>query len=234
MPPPEQPSSVSERCGGPQGPTARDVVVPGPAGARLAAYDVGTGSTVAVLLHQTGADSCGWWPYASYLASTQRLRAVAVDFCGYGRSTCPAALERDQVRQVALVVRWLRAHGGRRVVVVGASMGGAVALAAGATVPVEGVVDLSGPSHWPGVEVDRVAPRVRVPVLVAISPVTDGVEHDLVQRAFARIPVRDKEFLSADEGHGWGLVTGVVAGSPGLLPLAPVVAERVRGHRDDG
>ncbi len=198
-------------------------------GTRLRGYDVGTGSTVAVLLHQTNADSCGWWPYASYLAATHHLRAVALDFCGYGASRCPTALENDPVQQVALAVEWVRKHGGRRVVLVGASLGGAVALAAAGDVPVEAVVDLSGPSSWPGVPLDRAAPRVRVPTLVAVSPITDARLYDTLEEAFGEVPARDKQFVSVDSGHGWGMLTGVVAGRPGLLPLAPVVAERIRG-----
>ena len=110
-------------------------------------------------------------------------------------------------------------------------MGGAVALAAAGKVRVSAVADLSGAVSWPGVPLAASAPRVRVPALVASSRQTDGTDHDELQRAFARIPVRQKVFISAPSGHGWGLLTDIEGGRTVLTPMAPRLADWIRAGR---
>jgi pimeloyl-ACP methyl ester carboxylesterase len=79
---------------------------------------------------------CGFWPYAVGLAQTQHIRAVLFDQCGYGATQCPAASSGDNgpawTAATTAAVTWARAHGARRVTLVGASFGGIVALHAAA------------------------------------------------------------------------------------------------------
>jgi pimeloyl-ACP methyl ester carboxylesterase len=221
---------VSLRCGGDDAPDARLLRLKGPGGALITAFDAGRGSTVAVLVHQTnGGGFCGWWPYGSRLAATGGVRVVGMDLCGYGTSRCPEALQDAPVRQVALVVDWARAHGARRVVVVGASLGGSVAIDAAAELAVDAVVDLSGPVDYPTTHTTRSLPRLQVPTLIAISRSDDPGDHDVLQRAFASIPARTKKFVSTDGGHGYSLVLGVQAGVMAPTPFAATVTDWVRG-----
>ncbi len=223
-------SAVSLRCGGGDAPDARLLRLKGPGGAVLTAFDAGRGSTVAVLLHQTnGGGFCGWWPYASWLAASGGVRVVGPDLCGYGTSRCPEALQDAPVQQVAVVVDWARSQGARRVVLVGASLGGSVALDAAAELAVDAVVDLSGPVDYPTTHTTRSLPRLRVPTLIAISRSDDPTDHDTLQRAFASIPARTKQFVSTDGGHGYSLVLGVQGGVMAPTPLATTVADWVRG-----
>jgi pimeloyl-ACP methyl ester carboxylesterase len=222
---------VSLRCGGDDAPNARLLRLKAPGGAVLTAFDVGRGATAAVFLHQTtGGGFCGWWPYGSWLAESGGVRAVGLDLCGYGTSRCSEALQDDPVRQVKVVVDWLRGHGADRVVVVGASLGGSVALDAAAALDVDAVVDLSGPVDYPTTRTTRSLPRLRVPTLIAVSRSDDPSTHDVLQRAMPRIPARTKRFVSADGGHGYALVWGVQAGVMAPTPFATTVADWVRGH----
>ncbi|MGN6301524.1 MAG: hypothetical protein ACTHN8_10595, partial [Angustibacter sp.] len=105
-------SAVSLRCGGDDAPDARLLRLKAPGGAVLTAFDVGRGTTAAVLLHQTnGGGFCGWWPYASWLVSSHPVRAIGLDLCGYGGSQCSESLGDNPRRQVAAALRWATAHG---------------------------------------------------------------------------------------------------------------------------
>lgn len=43
-----------------------------------------------MFVHQSGTQGlCDFWPYAAWLADTKHVRAVLVDQCSYGASTCP-------------------------------------------------------------------------------------------------------------------------------------------------
>ncbi|MBW8752403.1 MAG: alpha/beta fold hydrolase, partial [Propionibacteriales bacterium] len=111
---------------------------------------IGAGRTVVVLVHQTdGGGFCGWLSFAARIAAVPGQVAVAVDLCGYGQAVCPqgsTAVGR-QVEQVRLAIdEAVRRFHPRRVVLVGASMGGSLAvLTAARDHRLDAVVDLSGP-----------------------------------------------------------------------------------------
>ena len=75
------------------------------------------------ILHEHPADLCGFWPYAVYL-SKRGLQALAIDLRCYGESACPQADDARSrvVDDVAGAVAALRAHGAKRVALVGASL----------------------------------------------------------------------------------------------------------------
>lgn len=206
----------------------------GPKNSVLPAVEVGHGSTFAVLLHQTDGDGlCGFWPFADWLASEHGVHALLFDLCGYGRSRCPdTTFSEDQQAQVALAVQWVRAHGGRRVVLVGASMGGAVALSASVQTRVEAVVDLSGPPTWPGAEARKVVRKITVPVLIAASPGDRYANYDELRAAFDRITARPKRFIKGSGAHGWDLLSRYTSPSTHTrwLPLARIVAAWITGR----
>jgi pimeloyl-ACP methyl ester carboxylesterase len=75
---------------------------------------------------------------------------VAMDFRGHGRSSGRSTVGRDEVIDLAAAVRFARGAGYARVVVVGFSMGGSVALrhAAAGAEPPDAVISVSSPSRW--------------------------------------------------------------------------------------
>jgi pimeloyl-ACP methyl ester carboxylesterase len=205
------------RCGpeppGVQAAAYQPLTLTDPAVGRIPAVRLGAGRTALVLLHQTdGNGLCGWLPFLP-VAAAAGYTTLAVDLCRYGEARCRKVddgtfADADQVDPVRLAVRYARERlGARRVVVVGASMGGAVALMSGVAVPgLAGVVDLSGPADWPGVDVARGGRALPVPALVAMAD-TEGEEAVTRARAVAERAPAGSAFLAAEHSHGWDLLT---------------------------
>ncbi|WP_408896581.1 alpha/beta fold hydrolase [Nocardioides sp. R1-1] len=198
---------------------------------RISAVTAGSGPTVAILLHQTdGNGACGWLPYAAQLVAEPGVQVLAIDLCGYGESECTGDRSSGpaQVDAVAVAVREARTRmKAARVVVVGASMGGSVALMAAASpVEVDAVADLSGPVDWDGMEVVDGGRALRVPVLVAMA---DGEGEDQVAgaRAIVDAAPQGSRFEPAESGHGYDLLLDR-ADQP--TPLGSAVLGWVRGE----
>jgi pimeloyl-ACP methyl ester carboxylesterase len=204
----------------------------GPGGARLPVIDLGQASTVAVFLHQTDGDGlCGWWPFAVWATDRFHFRAVLVDLCGYGKAQCPpGTFTDDQKAQVALAVQRARTATTRRVVLVGASMGGALAIGSATAVHADAVVDLSGPADWTHSEAAPAARQLRVPCLVAVSPGDSDASYTALKAAFDTITASPKKFVPGDGAHGWDLLTDPTRLTPTWRPLATTVARWITGN----
>jgi dienelactone hydrolase len=203
-------------------------------GVRLSGAVVGSGPAGAVLIHEWPRDYCGWLPYAGYLAR-HGVRALAFDLRCFGRSACPDGGRGRAITDVAAAMAELRRRGARRVALVGASMGGAIAVVAGARLHPTAVVDLSGERDTtgltPGIDADAgaAAPGVTAPALFAVArgdryvPVAD-------MRAVARrvrSATRRVVVLPAVAGHGWDMLFGTATD---WSPLAATVAAFIRRH----
>jgi hypothetical protein len=193
------------------------------------AITAGRGRTVAVLLHQTdGGGLCGWLPFASEILARPGVAVVAVDLCYYGHAQCRVVKDdafqtRAASLAVDLAVRRLHA---RRVVVVGASMGGSVALmTAVRDRRVDAAVDLSGPVDWRGIGLVRQGRALRVPVLVSMSDDELPLQVAGAKEIAANAPAGSR-FLPAPHGHGYELLRDA-DGNPGRL--APQVLAWIRG-----
>ena len=112
-------------------------------------------------------------PYARYLAR-HGVRALLFDLRCFGHSECGRGRGQATV-DVAAAMAELRRRGARRVALVGASMGGAIAVVAAARLHPAAVVDLSGERDTtgltPGIEADAgaAAPGVTAPALFAVA-----------------------------------------------------------------
>lgn len=187
---------------------------------------LGSGRTVAVLLHQTdGNGLCGMLFYADYLAK-RGIRAVAVDLCGYSQSFCQLPFQDDPVRQVELVSDAVRAEGAGRVVLVGASMGGSLAVAAAGRVDADAVVDLSGPAQFNNLDVADDAASITMPIMVAFGKATDPADLAAVRAQLPAMPTTAKRVVVLPQGHGVELLRG--ADGTGFSPLARQVLDLVR------
>lgn len=179
-------------------------------GRRLPAVVTGRGRTVVVLVHQTdGGGLCGWLPFAARIASVPGQTALAFDLCGYGDAVCSGdnSAATRQVAQVRLAIGFAESRlRARRIVLVGASMGGSLTVLTSALdTRVDAAVDLSGPDEWRDVRVSRRAHDVRVPLLVAMAD-DEGAEAVAAARGTAAAAAPGSTFVGAPSGHGYELL----------------------------
>jgi len=126
--------------------------------------------TAVVLAHQSNGDLCEWVPYARRLASSGTF-AFPFDLRGHGLSNGAQRYGRLGL-DVAAAVRTVRRLGARRVVVVGASLGGiAGVVGAASTRPrVDGLVAVSAPAEIAGrLNALPSARRLDVPTLFVVA-----------------------------------------------------------------
>jgi len=176
----------------------------GPGRDHLAALSIGTGRVAVILAHQSSGSLCQWWPYARSLAV--RFRVVAFDFDGLGASM---AGDGNYPGEVAAAARWARDHGARQVVLMGASMGGTAVMVAAARLggAIAGVIDLSGPADFAGMNALGAARRVHVPALFGYGTLDLGFAPD-VRHVRAATAARDKPVVAIrSQDHGVDLVS---------------------------
>jgi pimeloyl-ACP methyl ester carboxylesterase len=182
-------------------------------GTRLVGHRFGKGTTAVILTHQSEGDLCDWLPYAKRLAARGYF-AFPIDFRGYGFSDVPAAGPYRYAQDIAAATKALRKLGKRKIFVVGASMGGIAAVVAGANVspPLAGVVSVSSPARYRGMDGLKAAPRLQVPVLYLAATADDNAGYDFskdAQAMFGRTAAKDKRLeLLPGAAHGIGLVAG--------------------------
>ena len=205
-------------------------------GVMLSGAVVGSGPVGAVLIHEYPRDYCGWLPYAGYL-SRHGVRVLLFDLRCFGRSPCPGGRGHATV-DVAAAMAELRRRGARRVALVGASMGGAIAVVAAARLHPAAVVDLSGERDTtaltPGIDADAgaAAHGVTAPALFAVARGDRYVPVDDMRAVARRVRSASRRVivLPAVAGHGWDLLFGV---RTKWSPLAATVAAFIRRHAGD-
>lgn len=179
-------------------------------GATVYGVELGTGTTGVVLGHQYSSDHCEFMEFARELAASG-LRALTIDFRYNGASTGGNSSRLDL--DIAAAVARLRADGASRVKLVGASMGGTAVLVAASRImpPVDGVVSLSGPTYFRGLNAVQAVRRSRVPVrfLVSRGEARFAGNATYLMRAAA---AKDKAILRVfNGGHGSSLLTVAAA-----------------------
>lgn len=156
-------------------------------GTKLVGHRFGKGTTAVILTHQSEGDLCDWLPYARRLARLGYF-VFPIDFRGYGFSASrTGAAAQRYAADIAAATKALRKLGKRKVFVVGASMGGIAAVVAGANVspPLAGVVSVSSPARYRGMDGVKIGPRLRVPVLYLAATEDDNAGYDFSADATA-------------------------------------------------
>jgi len=179
------------------------------AGHSVAAVELGKGSSAVVLAHQSDGSLCEWLPYGEQLAE-QGFRVLAFDFVGSGSSSMPK--QKTYVEDIRTAVEYLRGQGALKVVIMGASMGATMSIVAGAAIapPVDGVVALSPPLTFDGVNAERAAPSLKSPVLYVAGD-TDGDYASYAKAIYDATPanLRSQLVVTAPQ-HGIRLIDGEV------------------------
>ena len=196
----------------PPGVKTEDVSLRAADGVRLNAIAVGTGPRGVVLLHQTDNGLCGWLPYAYRLAGLD-FHVLAFDYrCTFG-SNCPDGEKQNNLRgDVDAAVTALRRSGATQVSLVGASLGGAVAIGTCAVVKADRCVALSAAIFdrklGGGLTANKAVGTLRKPLLFAVAPDDPDSPIDEDRALVARAPKGVVTFveLPAGAGHGWDTV----------------------------
>src|SRR5262245_5865191 len=185
-------------------------------GTRLAGQRYGRGQSGVVFAHESRGGGYQWATEARRLAARGYL-AITFDFRGYGRSQARGGRARARyAADVTAAAKRARALGSRRVILIGASMGGTAVVvgAANARPPVNAVVALSAPSTFVQMDGLAAARKLQMPVLYAVGSgdVDFAPESRLLYDATASA---EKRLEIVDSGaHGVHLL-----GDPGLREL---------------
>jgi pimeloyl-ACP methyl ester carboxylesterase len=174
--------------------TAEDgtiVAIPAGDGEMLDGIVVGEGPVGVVLAHQRGSNLCAWLPFARRLAELGHA-ALAFDFT-----------HLDLAESVTAAADELRRRSARRIVLVGASMGGTAALVAASSVPgVAGVVNVSGPELFGNLDAGTAVQRLDAPMLLIVARGDTAFVPD-ARRLFRRARTEDKRLVVLPgSGHG--------------------------------
>ncbi len=187
-------------------------------GTKLVGHRFGQGPTAVILVHQGNGSLCEWVPYARRLAARGYF-VFPIDLRGHGLSQRRAGAAGNRfAADVAAAAKLVRKLGKKKVFVVGASMGGIATLVAGANVtpPLAGVVALSAPARFRGLDALATAPRLRVPVLYVAAEGDDNAGFDFSEdaRALDAATASPDKQLELVEGnrHGIALLGGPVRG----------------------
>jgi pimeloyl-ACP methyl ester carboxylesterase len=129
-----------------------------------------------VFAHESRGGLCQWVPFARSLARRGYL-TLAFDFRGYGRSQTPRRGASSRLAADAIAAaRKARSLGAKKVVLVGASMGGTAVIVAGANARslVDGVIPVSAPTSYGRMDALKAAPRLQMPVLYLVGEGDEG------------------------------------------------------------
>lgn len=194
-------------------------------GTRLVGLSLGTGRTGVVLAHELRGNLCRWLPFARVLAKSG-FRVLAFDFRNHGSSGTAYgswALDRD----VAAAGRFLLARGATKLFVAGESMGGTASLVAASRLSPQlaGVISLSGPAQFRGLDAAAAAAKLAVPSLLVASSDDVGFVDD-ARALFEQIPGEDKRLeIVPGSAHG----TSILNASSGQA-VRNLLLEFLRSH----
>ena len=135
----------------------------------------GQGGQGVILAHMFPADQESWQEFAGELAQRGYL-TLTFDFRGYGDSDGDKDIGRID-RDVEGALDFLEQRGVENVFLVGASMGGTASLKVAARRGVSGVVSISSPVSFRGLDVLQDVLRIQEPVLFIASE-QDGPAHN--------------------------------------------------------
>jgi len=167
----------------------------------------GSGQTAVVFAHMYPNDQRAWWSFAGEVGG-QGYAALTFDFRGYGEtggSKDIAHIDRDLIA----AVRYLREGGYKRVILVGASMGGTAALKVAARDEfkglVAGVVTVSAPQAFQGLVARDDVADIKVPMLFVASQ-DDGVAFESLEAFYERATGPKQQQVYSGNAHGTGLL----------------------------
>jgi len=207
---PPPPPALAKRCGSAHG-DWRTLWFNAADGTRLDGAELGSGPRGVLFLHESPSDLCGWEPYAAEVAK-RGFHVLIIDLRAYGLSHRGRyGGIRGAVADVRGAVNELKRLGAERVAVVGASYGGATALATAPKLGSEiaGIVSMSGELDIGNAQLHalKAVPEITVPLLIMASR-NDPYLDEEDARTMLRNAVFSRAQLVEFDGrdHGWNLL----------------------------
>jgi len=205
----------NKRCNKSADTPAAKVVVTTRDGVHLSGVRFGAGARGVVLLPQKDADLCAWWDYAASLV-TAGFHVLAIDMRGSGLSE--DSTTKDYTADAEAAVSTLKRAGATKVVLMGASLGGATALVTAGRIPdeVAGVVALSYPDD--NIDVTggggkgprtpaEAAPLLTVPMMLCFTAGDPSIRAAKPQNLEAKAPTTTKQLVGRPGvSHGWDML----------------------------
>lgn len=159
---------------------------------------------IVILLHMYQANQESWFDTARMLRE-RGVSALTLDFRGYGASE--GELEPDRFdTDVRAAIAFARARGYERVVLVGASMGGAAAIVTAAEEDIDGVVTLSAPERFRGLDAAEAVARVEAPLAMVAAMGDTSAEHTMSTFEEQRHVEAQWSLLLDGKAHGTDLL----------------------------
>jgi len=178
-------------------------------GVTIRGHLFGDGEKLVILCHMRPSDQTSWYGFADELAKTG-YSALTFDFRGYGESEGSKELEKIDL-DVEAAIETMRDKGYGSIYLVGASMGGTASLIVAARQEVAGVVAISAPADFEGLDAEAaVAGQVSERKLFIASK-GDTSAMTSLQRLFDLAPEPKEEKVFEGSDHGTNLLEGKYA-----------------------
>jgi dienelactone hydrolase len=208
----------------------KDIAFKAADGTRLVAQRYGTGRTFVVLAHQADGSLCQWADYAKRLGSLG-YSSLAFDFRGNGESQLRQGPAKERIeRDVPAAVRLARRLGARKVLVIGASMGGWATLVSAPKIapPLAGVVSLSAVPQWGNQDATIAVQTLTIPVLYLASQ-DEGLSKE-TQALYDATAATDKTIrIVPGSAHGIDLLSPTL-GKPSWRTVRTLIETFLRNH----
>ncbi len=169
---------------------------------------VGQSSTGVVLAHMFPADQSSWWDFAQILADNGYM-ALAFDFRGYGESDGEKELDLIH-RDVEAAIEFLQEESATRIFLIGASMGGTASLKVAERQGVRGVISLSAPSEFAGLDLkdDHIPGPVLLIATEGDRSATHSIETMIEDGIFQDPDLVERVIYEDSNDHGTDIVSG--------------------------
>lgn len=174
-------------------------------GLELTASSYGAGPTAVILAHMRGSDRRSWSAIAEELALGGEYTVLTFDFRGHGDSDDGNLADIDEDMRGA--IQFIQAEGFTKIFVVGASMGGTVALAVAVEEDLAGVVAISAPAEFQGIDALGRIDQITEPKLFIAASGDKAYADDLEDMFGHALEPKDRLLFDGSE-HGTALLEG--------------------------
>ena len=162
-----------------------------------------------ILLHMYPSDQTSWSESARALQASG-VDVLTFDFRGYGASEGEKDAE-EMEHDVRAALEFARERGYREIVLVGASMGGTAAIVVAAEQPaggeLAGVIALSAPAEFGGLDAQEVVDDVAVPLSLIASRGDTSAHNSLETLAEGGSLPQDRTLVVEGRAHGTDMLT---------------------------